>query len=51
MDKQGNTHWVSESGRPMLGDDGQVLWIDGVIMDMTFFEQRNAEFRKHRARD
>ena len=25
-----------ESGRPMLGDDGQVLWIDGVIMDMTF---------------
>ena len=44
VDKQGNTHWVSESGRPMLGDDGQVLWIDGVIMDMTFFEQRNAEF-------
>ena len=44
VDKQGNTHWVSESGRPVLGDDGQVLWIDGVIMDMTFFEQRNAEF-------
>ncbi|WP_374671041.1 PAS domain S-box protein [Acidovorax temperans] len=44
VDKQGHTHWVSESGRPVLGDNGKVLWIDGVIMDMTFFEQRNAEF-------
>ena len=44
VDKGGNIHWVSESGRPVLGDNGQVQWIDGVIMDMTFFKQRNAEF-------
>ena len=32
------------SDRPVAGDDGQVLWIDGVIMDMTAFKERNAEF-------
>ena len=43
-DRDGRLRWVSESGRPVAGDDGQVLWIDGVIMDMTAFKERNAEF-------
>ncbi|RMA59652.1 PAS domain S-box-containing protein [Acidovorax sp. 100] len=43
-DRDGCLRWVSESGRPVVGDDGQVLWIDGVIMDMTVFRERNAEF-------
>ncbi|MGQ0730131.1 PAS domain S-box protein [Acidovorax sp.] len=43
-DRDGRLRWVSESGRPVVGDDGQVLWIDGVIMDMTVFRERNAEF-------
>jgi len=43
-DREGRLRWVSESGRPVVGDDGQVLWIDGVIMDMTVFRERNAEF-------
>ena len=43
-DRDGRLRWVSESGRPVVGDDGQLLWIDGVIMDMTAFKERNAEF-------
>ena len=43
-DREGRLRWVSESGRPVVGDDGQVQWIDGVIMDMTAFKERNAEF-------
>jgi len=43
-DREGCLRWVSESGRPVVGDDGQVQWIDGVIMDMTAFKERNAEF-------
>ncbi|MDR6765000.1 PAS domain S-box-containing protein [Acidovorax delafieldii] len=43
-DRDGRLRWVSESGRPVVGDDGQVLWIDGVIMDMTVFRERSAEF-------
>lgn len=44
MDRQGRVRWVSESGRPVVGDNGEVQWIDGVIMDMTLFKERNAEF-------
>ena len=44
VDRQGRMRWVSESGRPVVGADGEVQWIDGVIMDMTVFKERNAEF-------
>ncbi|WP_298208758.1 PAS domain S-box protein [Acidovorax sp.] len=44
IDRQGRMRWVSESGRPVVGEDGTVQWIDGVIMDMTVFKERNAEF-------
>ena len=44
LDRQGRVRSVSESGRPVVGDDGEVQWIDGVIMDMTVFKERNAEF-------
>ena len=43
-DREGRLRWVSESGRPVMGKDGAVQWIDGVIMDMTAFRERNAEF-------
>ena len=44
IDRQGRLHWVSESGRPMVGANGEVEWIDGVIMDTTHFKERDAEF-------
>ena len=44
VDRQGQVRWVSESARPMLDGDGKAQWIDGVIMDITSFKQRNAEF-------
>ena len=44
VDRQGGVRWVSESARPMVDCEGQVQWIDGVVMDMTPFKQRDAEF-------
>ena len=44
VDRQGGVRWVSESARPMVNEEGEVQWIDGVVMDMTSFKQRNAEF-------
>ena len=44
LDRQGRVRWVSESGQPSGGDDGAMPWIDGVIMDMTLYKERHAEF-------
>ena len=42
--RDGPVRWVSESGRGVPGEDGQIQWIDGVIVDITAFKARNAEF-------
>lgn len=37
----GSIHWVSERGRAQYDDNGQVLWLNGVISDIT--RQKNTE--------
>ncbi len=45
-DKQGGIRWVCEQGQPVMGCDGQVRWLDGIILDVT--EQKATEFRHRR---
>ncbi|HQQ70488.1 MAG TPA: PAS domain S-box protein, partial [Alicycliphilus sp.] len=42
--RDGSLRWVSESGRGVQGDSGQVQWLDGVMLDITAAKARNAEF-------
>ncbi len=37
----GSVRWVSERGQGIFDEDGQVLWIDGMIFDIT--ERKNLE--------
>lgn len=37
----GATRWVSERGRPTYNAEGQVLWLDGVMFDIT--DRKQAE--------
>lgn len=41
QNRNGETHWVSERGHVFLGREGQPLWLDGVIIDVT--ERKQAE--------
>jgi diguanylate cyclase (GGDEF)-like protein/PAS domain S-box-containing protein len=43
----GDERWVSERGRAILGEDGEGLWLDGVILDVT--DQVLAEQDRDRA--
>ncbi len=45
----GTERWVSERGRAVLGEQGEHLWLDGVILDVT--EQVLAEQDRDRAED
>jgi len=45
----GSTRWVSERGRAILGDSGERLWLDGVILDVT--DQVLAEQDRDRAEE
>jgi diguanylate cyclase (GGDEF)-like protein/PAS domain S-box-containing protein len=45
----GGVRWVSERGRAILGQDGEGLWLDGVILDVT--DQVLAEQARDRAED
>ncbi|MBY0454320.1 MAG: PAS domain S-box protein [Burkholderiaceae bacterium] len=42
--RNGATLWICERGRGVRGEQGQILWIDGVIVDNTETKARNAEF-------
>jgi PAS domain S-box-containing protein len=42
----GEVRWVYEKGTPVLDPDGEALWLDGVIVDIT--ERRRAEFERER---
>ncbi|MCJ7533374.1 MAG: PAS domain S-box protein, partial [Anaerolineales bacterium] len=35
----GSIHWVSERGRAVYSEQGEPLWLDGVIMDITARKQ------------
>lgn len=43
-DRQGQQHWVSDSGRPIQSSNGTTDWIDGVITDITYIKERDTEF-------
>ncbi|MBC3833303.1 PAS domain S-box protein [Undibacterium amnicola] len=44
VDRSGKEHWVSESASGVRGADGEIEWIDGVIVDISDSKRRNAEF-------
>ena len=43
----GERRWVAEYGRAVLGEQGERLWLDGVILDVS--ERRLAEQARNRA--
>ncbi|MDX5373057.1 MAG: PAS domain S-box protein [Pseudomonadaceae bacterium] len=43
-DRQGEEHWIWESGSAVLDEQGEAKWIDGVLLDITESKLRNAEF-------
>lgn len=43
-DRQGEEHWIWESGSAVLDEQGERKWIDGVLLDITESKLRNAEF-------
>src|SRR5690348_159853 len=45
----GSVRWVSERGRAILGEQGERLWLDGVILDVT--EQVLTEQARDRAHE
>ena len=45
VDRNGNIHWVLDQGRPVYDNDGTLLWIDGVLFDITERKQMESEVR------
>lgn len=43
IDAAGTERWVAENGQPQLDADGQALWIDGIISDIS--ERKHNEMR------
>lgn len=41
----GNIRWIYETGQAQLGPDGELLWLDGVMFDIT--ERRQATEQLH----
>jgi len=39
MDSKGGVRWVYEQGQAIFGADGEALWLDGVILDLTARKQ------------
>lgn len=44
----GSTRWAHEKGQPVFGEDGDLLWLDGVIIDVT--ERKEVEEELSRAK-
>ena len=44
----GSVRWVYEKGQPIFSDDGNVLWLDGVIFDITERKHDELELAKHK---
>ena len=42
--RDGSSRWVSESATGVWGEQGELKWIDGVLLDITDTKLRNAEF-------
>jgi PAS domain S-box-containing protein len=50
FDRSGKIHWVLDQGRPVYDNDGTLLWIDGVLFDMTERKQMESEVRRLQTR-
>jgi PAS domain S-box-containing protein len=44
--RDGRVRWVYEKGQGLFDDSGAVLWLDGVIFDITDRKQTEAELQK-----
>ncbi len=44
----GSTRWVYEKGQGIFSDDGNLLWLDGAIFDITERKLAEEELEKHR---
>ncbi|WP_234035837.1 PAS domain S-box protein [Ectopseudomonas mendocina] len=44
FDREGNEHWIWESGSAVCDEQGLPRWIDGVLLDQTETKRRNAEY-------
>ena len=42
--RDGSERWVSERGTGVRNEQGEIIWIDGIIIDNTEAKLRNAEF-------
>ena len=47
VNADGAIRWVYEKGRGVYGDNGQVLWLDGAIFDITERKQNELGLKKH----
>ncbi len=43
IDSNGEIHWVYEKGQAVFGDNEEILWLDGVIFDITEFKRDKEE--------
>jgi hypothetical protein len=46
--RDGTVHWALEQGEPVFDAQGQILWLDGFIMDITARKQMETELRDAR---
>jgi len=50
IDRGGKIHWVLDQGRPVYDNSGILLWIDGVLFDITERKQMESEVRRLQTR-
>jgi PAS domain S-box-containing protein len=50
IDRGGKVHWVLDQGRPVYDNAGTLLWIDGVLFDITERKQMESEVRRLQTR-
>ena len=50
IDRSGEIHWVLDQGRPIYDNDGTLLWIDGVLFDITERKQMEGEVQRLQTR-
>jgi PAS domain S-box-containing protein len=50
IDRSGKIHWVLDQGRPIYDNDGTLLWIDGVLFDITERKQMEGEVQRLQTR-
>ncbi len=48
--KDGRIHYLLEQGNPVRGEDGNVIYIDGLINDITVFKELQNQFNESESR-